>query len=79
MVLTENDFVVLTSMLFSRSVVSDSLQPHGLQHARSPCSNHLQELAQTPVPQVGDAIQQSRLLSSSSPAFNLSQRPGLFQ
>ena len=24
-------------MLFSRSVVSDSLQPHGLQHARLPC------------------------------------------
>ena len=22
---------------FSHSVVSDSLQPHGLQHARSPC------------------------------------------
>ena len=25
------------SVQFSRSVVSDSLQPHGLQHARSPC------------------------------------------
>ena len=24
-------------MLFSRSVVSDSLRPHGLQHARLPC------------------------------------------
>ena len=24
-------------MLFSRSVTSDSLQPHGLQHARLPC------------------------------------------
>ena len=24
-------------MLFSRSVMSDSLQPHGLQHARLPC------------------------------------------
>ena len=24
-------------LLFSRSVVSDSLQPHGLQHARLPC------------------------------------------
>ena len=24
-------------LLFSRSVVSDSLQPHGLQHARPPC------------------------------------------
>ena len=26
-----------TSVQFSRSVVSDSLQPHGLQHARPPC------------------------------------------
>ena len=25
------------SVQFSRSVVSDSLQPHGLQHARLPC------------------------------------------
>ena len=24
-------------LLFSRSVMSDSLQPHGLQHARLPC------------------------------------------
>ena len=27
----------LSSVQFSRSVVSSSLQPHGLQHARSPC------------------------------------------
>ena len=26
-----------SSVQFSRSVVSDSLQPHGLQHARPPC------------------------------------------
>ena len=26
-------------LLFSHSVVSDSLQPHGLQHARLPCSS----------------------------------------
>ena len=26
-----------SSIQFSRSVVSDSLQPHGLQHARPPC------------------------------------------
>ena len=28
---------VYSSVQFSRSVVSDSLQPHGLQHARPPC------------------------------------------
>ena len=27
----------IPSLLFSRSVVSDSLQPHGLQHSRLPC------------------------------------------
>ena len=27
------------SVQFSRSVVSDSLQPHGLQHARLPCTS----------------------------------------
>ena len=29
--------VQFSSVQFSRSVVSDSLQPHGLQHARPPC------------------------------------------
>ena len=28
---------MFSSAQFSRSVVSDSLQPHGLQHARPPC------------------------------------------
>ena len=28
---------MLSSVQFSRSVVSDSLQPHGLQHTRLPC------------------------------------------
>ena len=31
------DQVLWCSVPFSRSVVSDSLQPHGLQHARPPC------------------------------------------
>ena len=29
--------VIISSVQFSRSVVSDSLQPHGLQHAGPPC------------------------------------------
>ena len=42
--------------------------------------HQLPELAQTHVPQVGDAIQPSHPLSSPSPpAFNLSQHQGLFQ
>ena len=31
-------FFCLLHMLFSHSVVSESLQPHGLQHARLPCT-----------------------------------------
>ena len=66
-------------LLFSRSVVSNSLRPHGLQHARLPCP-HLLEVAQTHVRQVGDAIQPSHPLSSPSPpALNLSQHQGFFQ
>ena len=59
---------------FSRSVMSEYLQPHGLQHARLPVHHQLQELTQTHVHLVGDAIQSSHPLSSHSPpAFSLSQ------
>ena len=44
-----------------------------------PVHHQLLELTQTHVRQVGDAIQPSHPLSSSSPpAFNLSQHLGLF-
>ena len=44
-----------------------------------PVHHHLPELAQTHVHRVGDAIQPSQpLLSPSPPAFNPSQRQGLF-
>ena len=60
--------------------MSNSLCPHGLQHARLPVHHQLQELAQTHVHWVGDAIQPSNFLSSPSPpAFNCSQHPSLFQ
>ena len=66
---------------FSRSVVSDSLQPHGLQHTRPTYSSPTPwELTQTHAHWVGDAIQPSHPLSfPSPPAFNLSQHQGLFQ
>ena len=44
-----------------------------------PVHHQLQELAQTHVHQVGDAILPSHPLSSPSPAFNLSQHQGLFR
>ena len=66
------------SVQFSHSVLSDSLQPHGLQHA-SRCASQLPELAQAHVHRVGDAIQPSHPLSSPTPpAFNLSQHQGFF-
>ena len=64
----------LYSVQFSCSVVSHSLRPHGLQHARPPCPAPTLELAQTHVCWVSDAIQASRpQLSLSPPAFSLCQ------
>ena len=64
------------SVQFSHSVISDSLQPHGLQHARPPCPSP----TQTHIHRVSDAIQPSHPLSSPSPpAFNLSEHQGLFK
>ena len=66
--------VKFSSVQFSRSVISNSLWPHGLQHTRLSCHHQLLELAQTHVHRVSDAIQSSHpLLSPSPPAFNLSQ------
>ena len=76
---------VLLSLLFSLSIMSDSLWPHGLQHARLPCPSLS--------PWVGsDSRQLSRwccltILFSAicfsflchHPLFNLSQHQGLFQ
>ena len=69
-----------SSVQLSRSVMSDCLQPHGLQHARLAGPHQLLELAQTHVRRVSDVIQPSHPLSPCSPpAFNLSQCQGIFQ
>ena len=69
----------ISSVQFSRSVVSDSLGPHESQHTRLPVHHKLQEFTQTHAHRVGDAIQPSHPLSSpSSPAPNPSQHQGLF-
>ena len=60
--------------------MSNSLRPHGLQHARSPCPSPTPGVCSTHVHRAGDAIQPSYpLLSPSPPALNLSQLQGLFQ
>ena len=69
----------ISSVQFSRSVESNSLRPHELQHTR-PVHYQLLESIQTHVHRVGDAIQPSHALSSPSPpTFTLSQHQGLFQ
>ena len=73
--------VQFSSVQFNRSVMSNSLQPHGLQHARPPGPSLSPRIyAQTHVHWVGDAIHPSHpLLSPSPPAPNPSQHQGLFQ
>ena len=51
-----------SSVLFSHSVVSDSLWPHGLQQARPPCPSPAPEFTQTYVYWVSDDIQPSHPL-----------------
>ena len=78
--MSAHSFILLISCCssFGHSVMSDSLQPHGLQHASPTVHHDLPELAQTYVHQVSDAIQPSHPVSTPSPAFNNSQHQGLF-
>ena len=72
--------VVNISVQFSRSVVSNSLRRHELQHPGLPVHHHLPELTQTHIHRVGDAIQPSHPRSSPfPPAPNPSQNQSLFQ
>ena len=71
---------LLHSVQFSRSVVSDSLRPLGLQHARVPCPSPIPGTDSHSCPLSWYAIQPSYSLSSPSPpTFNLSQHHGLFK
>ena len=67
-------------MLFSHSVMSDSLPPHGRLHSRLPCPSKSPRTCSNSCPLSDDAIQPSHPLSSPSPPiFYLSQHQGLFQ
>ena len=48
--------IIFFILLFSHSVMSDSLQPHGLQHARLPVLHYLPEFAQTPIHWVAQMV-----------------------
>ena len=65
-------------LLFSCSVVSNSLQPHGWQHARLPCPSLFPQICSNSCPLIGIVVQPSHPLSSHSPpSFNLSQHQDL--
>ena len=53
-----------SSVQFSRSVVSDPLRPHGLQHARPPCPPPTPRACSNSCHQVSDSTQPSHPLSS---------------
>ena len=68
-----------SSVQFSHLVMSDC-HPMDYSTPGYPVHHQLQELAQTHIHWVGDAIQPSHPLSSPSPpAFNLSHHQGLFR
>ena len=65
---------------FTCSVVSDSLQPHGLQHARLPCPSPTPGAYSNSLSIVLVMPSNHLILSSpSSPTFNPSQHQDLFQ
>ena len=66
-------------LLFSRSVVSDSLRPHGLKHSRLPCSSISRSLLKLMSIESMLHSTISPSVAPSPPAFSLSQHQGLFQ
>ena len=72
---------LILSVQFSRSVVSDSLRPHGLQHARLPCPSPTPGAYANSCPLSRGChltISSSVVpFSSPPPAFNLFQHQGL--
>ena len=70
--------LMISSVQFSRSVVSNSLQPMNCSTPGLPVHHQLPEFTQTHMLQVGDAIQPSHPLSSRfPPAPNPSQHQSL--
>ena len=66
--------VVISSIQFSRSVVSDYLRPHGLQHSRLPCPSPTPRIYSNSCP-----LSQWCHPTTSSSVFPSSCRPQLFQ
>ena len=67
-------------LLFSCPIISDSLQPHGLQHTRPPCPSPSPGVCPSSCSLHQWCVQPAYPLMPSSPsALNLSQHQGLFQ
>ena len=62
---------------FSCSVVSDTLRPHGLQHARPPCPSPTPRVDSDSCPLMSMVMPST--LFPSPPVFSLSQHQGLSQ
>ena len=78
--MTEQLSTSISSVQFSRSIVSDSLRPVNRSTPGLPVHHQIPESTQTHVHQVGNTIQPSHpLLFPSLPAPNPSQHQGLFQ
>ena len=72
------DWLWGSSVQSSCSVVSNSLQSHGLQHDRPPCPSPTPGVYSNLCP-LSRWCHPTIMLSPSPPAFNLSQHQGLFQ
>ena len=70
------DILQLLQLLFSRQAVSDSLQPHRLQHACFPVFHYLPEFAQSHVHWVNPTFSSS--IAPYLPVLNLLQHQGVF-
>ena len=73
-------FITLSSVQISSSVTSNSLRPHGLQHARPPCPSSTPRVYSdsSPLSQWCHPTISSSVIPFSS-RFNLAQHQGLFQ
>ena len=76
---SEIQWNIFSSVQFSRSVVSDSLRPHELQHARPPCPSPTPGVHPNSCASSRIANPTISLSSPSRPAPNPSQHQGLFQ
>ena len=75
-----NKYMKRCSVQFSRSVVSNSLRPHGLQHTRPPCPSPTPRVysKSCPLSQWYHPTISSSVISFP-PTFNISQNQGLFK